>query len=62
MSDNVIALPIKSRLEIKHNTTQAELHAMIRPIFLWMHDHGISSVVIEREDAKALVTIDGVKP
>lgn len=39
--------------------TSAEVRAQIKPLFLWMYDHGITSINITRNDKFANVTIDG---
>lgn len=59
MSGNVVALPVKSRLELRHNTTPEQMRAMVRDLALWMYDHGVSHLSILRDDKKALITIDG---
>ncbi len=56
---NVTAMPIKSRLELEHNTTPKQLQDLVRPLFLWMHDHGIDKVAIDRDGPLANVTING---
>ena len=35
------------------------LRDAIRPLFMLMHDHGVSNVAIERDGAKAVITVDG---
>jgi hypothetical protein len=35
------------------------LRDAIRPLFLLMHDHGVSNVSIERKVTQALITVDG---
>jgi hypothetical protein len=47
------------RLAGRFGVTQAELHAAIKPMFLLMYDHGIGSLTIDRDDTRAVVTIDG---
>lgn len=47
------------RLAERFGITQAELHAAIKPMFLLMHDHGIGNLSIDRNGAKAVVTVDG---
>lgn len=61
MSSNVVALPVKSRLELRHNTTPEQMRAMVRDLALWMYDHGVENFAITREPgtAKFLTTIDG---
>jgi hypothetical protein len=39
--------------------SSADVRAQVKPIFLWMYDHGISSLEIVRNDKQAHITIDG---
>jgi hypothetical protein len=47
------------RLVSRFGVDQAQLHAAIKPLFLLMYDHGIGSVSIARDGAKAVITVDG---
>lgn len=47
------------RLKNKHDTSPEQLKAMVRELFLWMHDHDVASVQVLRDGAKALIVIDG---
>ena len=49
----------EKRMAARYGVTPAELRAAIKSAFLLMHDHGMGSLTIEREGAKAVVTIDG---
>lgn len=64
MSSNVVALPVKSRLELKHNTTPDQMRTMVRDLALWMYDHGVEHFAISREPgtAKIVLTVDGSPP
>jgi hypothetical protein len=47
------------RLAERFGVDQQQLRATIMPLLLLMYDHGIGSVKVDREGAKALITIDG---
>ena len=50
---------LEQRLIARFGVKQAQVHAAIKPLFLLMHDHGMETVSIVRDGAKAIVTIDG---
>nr|WP_319566275.1 hypothetical protein [uncultured Rhodoferax sp.] len=60
-ANNVVSLPAKSRLELKHNTTPGQMRAMVRDLVLWMYDNGVEHMHIARETgtAKIMLTVDG---
>ncbi len=53
------ASELERRLAERFGISASQLQAAIRPLFLLMHDYGISEVSIRRGDMKAVVTIDG---
>lgn len=66
MTTNVIPLPRKEQdsdprhpLTNRFGVTPEQLHKALVPLFLLMHDHGITNVSVARDHLKALITIDG---
>jgi len=41
----------------RFNTTPAELHDRVRPLFLWMYEQGINELTITRTGSKAMVSV-----
>lgn len=50
--------PSSALLE-RFGVTSEEARAQIKPLFMWMYDHGITDLRIERNVTQAQVTIDG---
>lgn len=49
-----------SSLLNRYGVTSEETSTTIKPLVLWMYDHGIPDLRIHRDGAKALITINGV--
>lgn len=48
-----------SALLNRFGVTSEETRAAIKPLLLWMYDHGIPDLKIQRDGAKAMITING---
>lgn len=48
-----------SRFKEKYGMQSNEMHALLKPLFLWMYDQGVQEIHISRHDKRALITIDG---
>lgn len=46
-------------LQKRYGVTQEQLREQIKPLFMFMLDHGISTLAIDRDGNKCLVSIDG---
>lgn len=50
---------LSSDLLTRFGATADEVRAEIKPMVLWMCDHGITDLRIQRDGAKAMLTING---
>ena len=41
----------------RFNVTPDEIHAELKSVVLWMYDHGISQLSLDRKDAKVAITL-----
>lgn len=57
--DNTYQPSAASALLNRFGVTNEETRAEIKPLVLWMHDHGITDLQIQRDGTKALITING---
>ncbi|MFP3637635.1 hypothetical protein [Paraburkholderia sp. SIMBA_054] len=48
------------RLAQRFGISKHELHDAIRPLFLLMHEHGITNIAIDRDGTKARIVVDDV--
>jgi hypothetical protein len=39
--------------------SERQLRDAIRPLFLLMHDHGVTNLAIARDGTKAVISVDG---
>ncbi len=52
---------MEKRFKQKYGMNRAEMKEVVKPLFLWMYDHGVQEIHLSRrQDKKALLTIDGV--
>jgi hypothetical protein len=47
------------RLAERFRMNERQLRDAIRPLFLLMHEHGVSNVTIDRDGSKAVISVDG---
>lgn len=47
----------EAQLETRYATTPAQMHAMVKEVFLWMYDKGVDRLTIKRYDKKAVIEV-----
>ena len=61
MTSKITDIELEKRLRDRFKLTSKELRMNIKPLFMLMFDHDISSISIDRNGTKCVVTIDGVQ-
>lgn len=59
MPSTAISIEVEKSLHERFGITTEEMRANIKPLFMFMLDHGMSSITIDRTGTQCLVTVDG---
>ena len=60
-ADNIVEFPVPDDLVRRFGVSSKQLRAEIKPLILFMYEHGIPDLTIKRDGAKVEITIIGKK-
>lgn len=55
----ISAPELEQSLQERFGVTFDQIREQIKPLFLFMVDHGMTTITIDREDTKCLLSVDG---
>lgn len=59
MSSTAVTTEIEKSLQERFGITAEQMRVQIKPLFMFMLDHGMTSIAIDRTGTQCLVSVDG---
>lgn len=50
---------LEQSLQVRFGVSIEQMREQIKPLFMFMLDHGMTTITIDRDDKKCLLTVDG---
>lgn len=59
MSSEIVTPVMEKSLQDRFGITTEDMRNQIKPLFMFMFDHGMTSITIDRTGTQCLISVDG---